>query len=109
MSGPYAHITLVHELMRPASLESTFSISSGFGNALRNFFPYCVLGAVSPDYPNLVKGDSNAFQWADAMHYTRACEMITSGIELIRISRPTMKYDGLNLLCEYRDRNFGIL
>jgi len=84
MPGPYAHITLLHELMSPARLKSIFSPSSRCISALAAYFPYCALGAVSPDYPNLARGDDRAPQWADAMHYIRACEMIISGIRRVR-------------------------
>jgi hypothetical protein len=84
MPGPYAHITLLHELMQPDRLKSIFSPYSSTSDALKTYFPYCTLGAVSPDYPNLARGDGSASRWADAMHYTRACEMITSGIRRIR-------------------------
>jgi hypothetical protein len=84
MPGPYVHITLLYELMRAGTLESVFSPSSGYAPALRTYFSYCALGAVSPDYPNLARGDSTASGWADAMHCIRACEMITSGIRRVR-------------------------
>jgi hypothetical protein len=69
--------------MRPGTLESIFATSSGYAAALTTYFPYCALGAVSPDYPNLSPDDA-APQWGDAMHYFRACEMITSGIRRVR-------------------------
>lgn len=84
MPGPYAHITMLYELMRSARLKSIFSPLSGFDAALEKYFHYCTLGAVSPDYPNLARGDINASQWADAMHCTRACEMAESGIRRVR-------------------------
>lgn len=84
MPGPYVHITLLHELMRPGRLRSVFSPSSGYAAALRLYFPYCVLGAVTPDYPNLAQNDRAASGWADVMHCTRACEMIASGIRRVR-------------------------
>lgn len=87
MPGPYAHITLLHELVRPGRLESIFSPSSGFCNALEEYFPFGALGSVSPDYPNLARDNGIAAQWADAMHYTRACTMISSGIRRIRGSQ----------------------
>jgi Zinc dependent phospholipase C len=101
MPGPYAHITLLHELMRPVRLNSIFSPSSGFGAALEAFFPYCALGAVSPDYPNLALSDGSAFQWADAMHCTRACEMISSGIRRIRGAKGTARDKQLAWLLGY--------
>lgn len=88
MPGPYSHLTLLHELMQPGRLESIFPPSSEALAALQACFPYCALGAVSPDYPNLVRGDGTAAaRWADAMHCTRACEMISSGIRRIRSAK----------------------
>jgi hypothetical protein len=84
MPGPYTHITLLQELVRPGTLESVFTPSSGYAASLIAYFPFCALGAVSPDYPNLALSDKTASQWANAMHYTRACEMITSGIKRVR-------------------------
>jgi hypothetical protein len=87
MPGPYAHITLLKELIRSGALASCFSLSSGFDAVLVEHFPYCVLGSVSPDYPNLAKAIECDSQWADAMHCTRACEMIASGIRRVRSSK----------------------
>lgn len=101
MPGPYAHITLLHELMRPVRLNSIFSPSSGFGAALAAYFPYCALGAVSPDYPNLARRDRTASQWADAMHCTRACEMVTSGVRRVRGSEGTVRDRQLSWLLGY--------
>ncbi len=84
MPGPYAHITLLHELMQPDNLENIFSPTSGIITVLPKYFSYCVLGAVSPDYPNLASGDCTASAWADAMHTSRVCEMIACGIEQVR-------------------------
>ena len=101
MPGPYAHITLLYELMRPGRLKSIFSPLSGFDVALETYFSYCVLGAVSPDYPNLVRGNAAAAQWADAMHYTRACEMITSGIRCVRNTKEAARNKQLAWLLGY--------
>jgi hypothetical protein len=91
MPGPYAHITLLYELMKPIRFKSVFSPSSGFENALIKYFPYCTLGAVSPDYPNLAWTHATAPQWADAMHYTQACQMIRSGVGRIRQSTGSVR------------------
>jgi hypothetical protein len=84
MPGPYAHITLLHVLMRPDRADAIFSPESGLLSSLTAYFPYCCLGAVSPDYPNLAWRDGVSPRWADAMHGTRACDMITSGISRVR-------------------------
>jgi hypothetical protein len=101
MPGPYTHITLLHELMRPVRLNSIFSSSSGFVSALEAFFPYCSLGSISPDYPNLALSDGSAFQWADAMHCIRACEMISSGISRVRGAKGTARDKQLAWLLGY--------
>lgn len=101
MPGPYAHITLLHELMQPDRLNSNFTPSSVFPDALRTYFPYCTLGAVSPDYPNLARRDANAYRWADAMHYTRACDMITSGIRRVRSTEGIVRNKQLAWLLGY--------
>lgn len=86
MPGPYAHITLLHEVMQTGRLKSNLSSLSGFGRTILDYFPYCALGAVSPDYPNLGQRESRDSQWADTMHCTNACEMISSGIRLVKDS-----------------------
>jgi len=84
MAGPYAHITLMHELIKSDRLEAVFSPSSGFSEALAEYFSYAVLGAVSPDYPNIARSNRSAAKWAVAMHCTQPNEMISSGIRHIR-------------------------
>ena len=101
MPGPYAHITLLHELMRPGSLESLFFPSTAYHTALVEYFPYCALGAVSPDYPNLAREDSAAARWADAMHCTWACEMIASGIRRVRGAKGVVRDKQLAWLLGY--------
>jgi hypothetical protein len=101
MPGPYAHITLLHELTRPSRLESIFTPASGFLTALTTYFPYCTLGAVSPDYPNLAHRDGCSSQWADAMHYTRACDMINSGIRRVRGAKGVARSKQLSWLLGY--------
>ena len=100
MPGPYTHITLLYELTLHGKLEILFSKSSGFADVFKKYFSYCVLGAVSPDYPNLVQGGI-ASQWADAMHYTRVCNMITSGINISRSSTGTVRDKQLAWLLGY--------
>jgi hypothetical protein len=70
--------------MRPGTLESLFHPASSVVTSLKTSFPYCALGAVSPDYPNLVTGDTHTSCWADAMHFSRVRETINSGINFVR-------------------------
>lgn len=101
MPGPYAHITLLNELMQPDRLSSIFSPSSRFPAILKKYQSYCMLGAVSPDYPNLIQGNSSVKQWADAIHCQRACKMIASGIELIKRAEETVREKQLSWLLGY--------
>jgi hypothetical protein len=101
MPGPYAHITLLHELLRPGRPGAIFSSSSGFDAVLAAHLHYCALGAVSPDYANLVIGDTGASQWADVMHDTRVCEMITRGIGRVGSSRGIVRDKRLAWLLGY--------
>lgn len=84
MPGPYAHITLLHELMRPGTPGSILFPTPGILSVLESNFHYCALGAVSPDYPNLARQDGTAARWADAMHIAGVGEMIASGVRRIR-------------------------
>ena len=70
MPGAYAHITLVNILKAPHHLESVQGFDSYGATAVLDYFKFCELGAVSPDYPYLVPLDKKACAWADAMHYT---------------------------------------
>lgn len=84
MPGPYAHITLVNELRKNIMKKSAYVPTCEAMSALLDFFAYCELGSVSPDYPNLAADDENALLWADAMHYTRTGDMIRSGVRYVR-------------------------
>ena len=84
MPGPYAHITLVNELRKNILKKSAYVPTCEAMSAILDFFAFCELGSVSPDYPNLAVADDNALLWADAMHYTRTGDMIRSGVKYIR-------------------------
>lgn len=84
MPGAYAHITLVNELREPQRLEGIPGFSDDAITSVLDYFKFCELGAVSPDYPYLAIGDNNAAKWADLMHYVNTCDMIKIGIKHIR-------------------------
>jgi hypothetical protein len=84
MPGAYAHITLVNHLREPARLERIPGLSREIIPSVLDYFKYCELGAVSPDYPYLAVGGGGAAEWADAMHYENTVEMIHSGISHIK-------------------------
>lgn len=95
MPGAYAHMTLVNILRDPTRLEATPGFTDEAISALLEYFRFTELGAVSPDYPYLAIGDSNAAQWADAMHYTHTGAMIQAGVEILEGMEGEEKRKGL--------------
>lgn len=83
MPGAFTHITLANMMRGTKRLESVFDSTEAITSVL-DYFKFCELGAVSPDYPYLAVGDNDAASWANAMHYTRTGEMIKSGIKHIK-------------------------
>jgi hypothetical protein len=88
MPGAYAHITLVNLNREPARLESR-GFSSEAIVSLLDYFRFCELGAVSPDYPYLDITRPDSCHWADRVHYEKTGDMIKTGINLVR------KLDGI--------------
>lgn len=84
MSGAYAHITVVNIAKEVEKLERLDGFPESAILAILKNFKYCELGCVSPDYPYLCVGDSDASKWADLMHYENTGNMIHKGIEFIR-------------------------
>lgn len=84
MPGAYAHITLVNELREPQQLEAIPGFSVEAIISVLDYFKYCELGTVSPDYPYLAVGDKNAVKWADLMHYINTGDMLKIGIKHVR-------------------------
>lgn len=84
MPGAYAHMTLVNMLREPARLEAIPAFPEEAIPAILDYFKYCELGAVSPDYPYLSIGDSSAARWADMMHYENTGDIIKRAIETLR-------------------------
>jgi hypothetical protein len=83
MPGAYAHITLVNLLKAPHHLESIHGFDPDGASAVLDYFKFCELGAVSPDYPYLAPLDKKACAWADAMHYTNTGDMIKAGVRIL--------------------------
>src|SRR5688572_28216498 len=80
MPGAYAHITLVNVLSEPRRLLN-LGFTKSAAAAVSDYFKFCELGAVSPDYPYLAVTDSKAARWADLMHYQRTGEMLHAATE----------------------------
>lgn len=101
MSGAYTHITLENEMREPARLEAIPGFPEEAIIAILDYFKFCELGVVSPDYPYLALGDSGAAAWADSMHYTRTGDMIHAGIRLLREMEGEAQQKGLAWLLGY--------
>jgi hypothetical protein len=99
MPGAYAHITLVNVIKE--TIDSIFGLYPDAKRSYLKYLKFCELGAVSPDYPYLAVGDSDAAKWADAMHYTRTGDMIKSGIKHIKKMSGEQKLKSLAWLLGY--------
>ncbi|MBN9123696.1 MAG: hypothetical protein BGO99_01290 [Nitrosospira sp. 56-18] len=83
MPGAYAHLTLVNLIREPARLESHGLVPDAI-TAVLDYFRFCELGAVSPDYPYLDIAHPEACEWADRMHYQKTGEVVKAGVGLVR-------------------------
>lgn len=83
MAGAYAHITLVNIAREPARLEAGPGMPAAAIAALLDWFKYCELGSVSPDYPYLSIG-GNQTVWADRMHCEHSGDMVKAGVQALR-------------------------
>lgn len=101
MPGAYAHITLVNELREPQRLEAVEGFPIAAISAILDYFKFCELGAVSPDYPYLALTDHGAAQWADAMHYEHTGRMIHAGVRHLRGLGGEVRRKGLAWLLGY--------
>jgi hypothetical protein len=97
MPGAYAHITLVNLAKEPHRLEAGPGMAGVAISALMDWFKYCELGAVSPDYPYLAPPLTNQARWADLMHYERTGDMIKVGIPAVRKLAGEEKRRGIRL------------
>lgn len=101
MPGAYAHITLVNLLKEPRRLEAIADFPEPAIVAILDYFKYCELGSVSPDYPYLAIGDGRAAEWADLMHYTNTGAMIHAGVERLRTLSGATQQKTFAWLCGY--------
>jgi len=102
MPGAYAHITLVNQFRDTNRLDRIDGLPTVAKSALFDWFKFCELGAVSPDYPFLAVGDSDAAEWADLMHYTRTGEIIRAGVKHLRLLHGEPQRKCLAWLLGYR-------
>lgn len=89
MSATFAHITLVDTLiMEGTKQERIDDLPVDIARALDTYVAFCELGAVSPDCPFLVFGDSNAHGWGNAMHYWKTGDFIRNAISMLPTLNP---------------------
>jgi hypothetical protein len=82
MAGTYAHLTLVYKLCTDGDLlDRIDTLTPAVKNGLSMFSNFCMLGAVSPDYPYMTLADPHAFAWANAMHYYKTADFVRRGAE----------------------------
>ncbi|HEY5993354.1 MAG TPA: zinc dependent phospholipase C family protein [Gallionellaceae bacterium] len=84
MSGGYVHITLVQEAIEEAIYRRPGLLHDDARRALGLWKKFCIVGAVSPDYPYLDITSSDSAAWADSMHKEHALELLRSGIAKLR-------------------------
>lgn len=83
MPGAYAHLTAVNVAREPERIQRA-AVPGEAALALGTQLRFAELGAVSPDYPYLAIGDSDAEKWADRMHYERTGELVIELINRVR-------------------------
>lgn len=101
MPAAYAHITLVNILREPHRLQAIPGFPREAITAVLDYFKFCELGAVSPDYPYLAIGDARANKWADLMHYEKTVEKIREGVLSLQAEHGEAQRKGLAWLLGY--------
>lgn len=101
MPGAFAHITLVN-LATGTDFLDQYNINVNAYDALLEYFEYCELGAVSPDYPYLAITKKHA-AWADHMHLSmKTKSMLLAGTEAVKsINNPAEKKKAFSWLCGF--------
>lgn len=84
MSGGYTHITVAQFAIEEARSRREGLLHDDAKRALGKWKKFCIVGAVSPDYPYLDILDSKSTAWADAMHKGHAVTLLRNGVAKIR-------------------------
>ena len=84
MSGGYTHITVAQFAIEEARSRRDGLLHDDAKRALAKWKKFCIVGAVSPDYPYLDLLDSKSTAWADAMHKGHAVKLLRDGVAKIR-------------------------
>ncbi len=84
MPGGYTHITLVQLAIEEAKFRRAGLLHDDAKRALGKWKKFCIVGAISPDYPYLDILDSHSTAWADAIHKGRSLSFLRNGVVKIR-------------------------
>jgi hypothetical protein len=84
MSGGYSHITLAQLAIEEGRNRRPGLLHDDAKRALGYWKKFCIIGAVSPDYPYLDILDKGSAAWADAMHKGRAVDLLRLGVARVR-------------------------
>ena len=83
MSGAYAHLTVINNLVVRPVLKTIDGIENKTINLLLRNSEFCELGALGPDYPYLVLRQSKVNKWSDLMHFEKTSDFIKTAIEIL--------------------------
>jgi hypothetical protein len=83
MPGGYTHVTLAQLAIQEAKLRDGL-LHDDAKRALGKWKKFCIVGAISPDYPYLDVINSHSAAWADAMHEGYSLPFLRQGINKIR-------------------------
>lgn len=84
MSGGYTHVTLVQLAIEEALHHRGDLLHPEARQALGMWKKFCIVGAVSPDYPYLDVLHGTSAQWADAMHKGQTAAMMRAFVADVR-------------------------
>jgi len=84
MAGTFAHLTLIDKLCRDAAvLDGIETLAPAMKGDLKNFRPFCELGAISPDAPYLQLLSGDASRWGNVMHDWKTADFVRHAIPLV--------------------------
>jgi hypothetical protein len=84
MPGGYTHITLTQLAIEQAKFHRKGLLHDDAKRALGKWKKFCIVGAISPDYPYLDLLNSHSAAWADAMHKGHTLSFLRNGVIKIR-------------------------
>ena len=83
MAGGYTHITVAQLGIEEAIYRRPGLLSDDVRLGLAFFKKYCIVGAISPDYPYMQLGHDDSAAWADAIHKGHAVDLLRAGAKAV--------------------------